>query len=273
MYYKIGDVSKILGISPDIMRYYEKKGIVKPHKDENNDYRYYEVWDINFLIECLWFKQFGFGMKDIAKIISKSSYDELQDTLTHKEQELQESITHQQMLLDCLQTHNDHLEDCQKCLSKFDIQSSPYVIRYINRYNFLYDDSPEIQELGRQWLDYFPFINRCFSVKLDVLMSHGSDFEWGFSMPVEYASKLNVDIRPPIEHVPSCRCLHTVVRQPGKYGFSTKLLDPMLDYARENSLDICGDARGRLLCSVREDDVMTGYFEAWIPIKSESISQ
>ena len=30
--YKIGDVAKILGISADSMRYYEKMGIVKPIK-------------------------------------------------------------------------------------------------------------------------------------------------------------------------------------------------------------------------------------------------
>ena len=41
MRYKIGDVAKILGISPDLLRYYEKKGVVKPVKHRSNDYRYY----------------------------------------------------------------------------------------------------------------------------------------------------------------------------------------------------------------------------------------
>ena len=59
MRYKIGDVSRILGISTDLLRYYEKKGVVQPQKDKNNDYRYYDTWDINFLIDCLWFKRFG----------------------------------------------------------------------------------------------------------------------------------------------------------------------------------------------------------------------
>ena len=29
MLYKIGDVARILGVSPDILRYYEKKGLLK----------------------------------------------------------------------------------------------------------------------------------------------------------------------------------------------------------------------------------------------------
>ena len=55
--YKIGDVSRILGISTDLLRYYEKKGVVKPQKDQSNDYRYYDTWDINFLIDCLWYSE------------------------------------------------------------------------------------------------------------------------------------------------------------------------------------------------------------------------
>lgn len=267
MFYKIGDVSKMLGISRDIMRYYEKKGIVKPHKDENNDYRYYEVWDVNFLIECLWFKQFGFGMKEIERIVSQSSYDELEDTLLGREKALEREIAWQQMLLKRLKQHNERLERARACLNRCDLEENPEVIRYINRYNFLYDDSPEVQALGRQWLEYFPFINRCFDVELDVLLNRGIDFSWGFSMPVEYARELHVEAKPPVERLESRRCLHSVVRQQGKYGFSPKLLGYMADYAGENGLKLCGNARGTLLCSVRENDVMTGYFEAWIPVE------
>ena len=267
MLYKIGDVAKILGISPDIMRYYEKKGIVKPHKDSLNDYRYYEVWDVNFLIECLWFKQYDFGMKDIAKIISDSSYDELRDTLKKKQEELEIKIIYQQQLLARLKLQNQYLDQGREYMGKCDIQDSPEMIRYLNRYNFLYDDSEEVQKLGKQWLAYFPFISRCFDISLDVLMNKGTDFAWGFSMLTIFAEKLSVKIDEPVEYVHSCKCLHSVFKQKGKYGFSPQQLEYITDYAKEDGLKICGHAIGNLLCSVREDDVMTGYFEVWIPIE------
>lgn len=270
MYYKIGDVSKILGISPDLMRYYEKKGIVKPHKDETNDYRYYEVWDVNFLIECLWFKQFDFGMKEISRIVAQSSYENLQLTLAEKEESLEKEIIHKQLLLRRLRQHREILERGMAALNICNVEQSPEIIRYLNRYNFLYDDSPKVQELGRQWLAYFPFINRCFDVDREVLMRDGDDFAWGFSMPLEYARLLEVDIKPPVERFEPCTCIHSVIRQEGKYGFSPKLLHYMVDYAREKGFQICGNARGQLLCSVRENDVMTGYFEAWIPVEKSS---
>ncbi len=75
--YKIGDVAKILGISPDLLRYYEKKGVVTPTKDATNDYRYYDFWDINFLLDCLWFKKFGFSIDQIAEMVRISTAEEL----------------------------------------------------------------------------------------------------------------------------------------------------------------------------------------------------
>lgn len=46
MEYKIGEVSKILNISKEMIRYYEKQGILKPSRKEDNNYRTYSVMDV-----------------------------------------------------------------------------------------------------------------------------------------------------------------------------------------------------------------------------------
>lgn len=43
--YQIGDVSKIVGLSCDALRFYEKKGIIKAKKKENG-YRCYSQEDL-----------------------------------------------------------------------------------------------------------------------------------------------------------------------------------------------------------------------------------
>ena len=103
--YKIGDVAKILGISTDLLRYYEKKGVVSPQKDARNDYRYYEVWDINFLLDCLWFKNFNFSIEEIAQLVSGSDYETLSGQLAAKEEELERALRRQKLLLERLQLH------------------------------------------------------------------------------------------------------------------------------------------------------------------------
>lgn len=43
--YLIGDMSEIVGVSRDTLRFYEKKGIIKARKKENG-YRYYLEEDL-----------------------------------------------------------------------------------------------------------------------------------------------------------------------------------------------------------------------------------
>ncbi len=93
MQYKIGDVSKILGISPDLLRYYQKKGVVKPTLGASNNYRYYDAWDINFLIDCLWFKKYGFGIEQTAKLVSASSFDDVMADMHARCTEIEENIS------------------------------------------------------------------------------------------------------------------------------------------------------------------------------------
>ena len=271
MPYKIGDIAKILGISPDLMRYYEKKGIVKPTKDKFTDYRYYDSWDVNFLIECLWFKKFGFGMKEISQIVSQYSYDTLQETLDKKCGEIQEEIEREKSLLECLERHKRVLEDSKSRLGQCDIQDSPEIVLYLNRYNFTYDESPDVQKMDQQWVAYLPYIRRCFDISQEDLNSGGTNYAWGFYMDMDYARRYRVKIEPPAFHLPSRRSVHSVFRKEGKNNFSPKLLGYMVEYARQQGLRICGGAHGSLLCSVRENGEMTGYFEAWIPVENADL--
>ncbi len=268
--YKIGDVAKILGISPDLLRYYEKKGVVRPVKDKTNDYRYYEAWDINFLVDCLWFKNFGFGIEQIAHIVSDSTCDELMQTMEEKQTELREAIHHQQLLLRRAEQYCDGIARARALLGQCDLSPSPETVRYLNRYNFLYDKSPDLQQLGQEWLQYMPFIHRCFEIEREVLIRGGSEYAWGFSLDMDYVREFKVNVEPPVVHLPSEPCLHSVFRSAGKDQFAPRHMDYMVRYCAEHGLRITGNARGNLLCSVLEDGALTGYFEVWLPVSPEA---
>lgn len=45
-YYKIGEISKLFHIGMDSIRYYEEIGILKPHRDPENNYRLYTLDDL-----------------------------------------------------------------------------------------------------------------------------------------------------------------------------------------------------------------------------------
>lgn len=266
MKYKIGDVSKILGISPDLLRYYQKKGVVRPTLGESNNYRYYDAWDINFLIDCLWFKNFGFGIEQTARLVSSSTFDDVLADMHARCEEIEASIRHEQLLLERSKQYFAGMERARHTQGACDLVYSPEIIRYLNRYNFDYTNIAETQELSQQWLRLMPFVNRCFEIERADLENKTDNYAWGFSMGMDLAEKLSVPLEPPVVHLPAEPSVHTVFTSSGKANFSPRHLKPAMDFIRENSLTVTGNARGNLLCSVVENDKLTGYFEVWIPV-------
>ena len=266
MKYKIGDVAKFLGISPDLLRYYEKKGVVHPEKGRSNDYRYYDTWDMNFLVDCLWYKGFGFGIDQIAQMVTASSYSELIGIMAEKEADIYENLRLQELLLSRTREYLDEMRVAQSLLGTCSISESPEIVRYLNRYNFIYDESPDVQQLAQQWLRYIPFTHRCFDVEQDVVINGGNDYAWGFSLGMQYVKEFNILTEPPVLHLPPQTCVHSVFTSSGKNNFTPRLMDYMVNWANENGWTVCGNARGHLLCSALEDNELTGFFEAWIPV-------
>ena len=72
---------------------------------------------------------------------------------------------------------------------------------------------------------------------------------------------------PPAAHLPACRSIHSTFKSSGKSGFTPRHIDYMVEYAAENGLEICGNARGNLVCSVMDEGKLTGFFEVWLPIR------
>ena len=269
MKYKIGDVARILGVSPDILRYYEKKGVVAPAKGENNDYRYYDAWDINFLMDCLWFKNFGFSIEQIADIVHISSVTELDGMLADKETELRETIARAQLQLRRMEEHRQDLECIDRLLYRCEISDSPEFVRFINRVGNEYDIGGGLKGLARQWLKALPFNHRYFEMNADApLPGSEESYRWGFSLTREYVDALQFEVVPPMAVIPSRKSIHTIFKNSGGRGcFAPSLLQYALNFADERDIRIFGPICGVLLASVMENDVLTGYFEAWLPIE------
>jgi DNA-binding transcriptional MerR regulator len=269
MPYKIGEVARILGISADLLRYYEEKGVVAPAKDPQNNYRYYDTWDINYLIDCLWYKNFGFGIEQVASMVTEYSYDTLTQTLEEKSEELRASIRHQELLLQRISKFQERLVETKSFVGQCDLRECAAFYCYINRHNSEYDNRSGTAELSRRWLKYMPFSRRYFEIPADAMAGGDDDYAWGFSIAAQYISEFGVDISPPVREMKPRLCVHSAFVSAGQDRFSARKLDFLLDYAREQGLEPDGAAFGNLACSVMENGEQTGYFEVWLPVKKQ----
>jgi DNA-binding transcriptional MerR regulator len=267
MKYKIGEVARILGISADLIRYYEEKGVVSPAKDPFNNYRYYDTWDINYLIDCLWYKNFGFGIERVASMVTECGFDALLGTLEGKREEIRASIRRQELLLQRIQRFQERLAYTKERVGVCDVRDCAGFFYYINRRNSEYDNRAGTLEISRRWLKYMPFTRRYFEIP-DNAMSGGTDeHAWGFSIGAQYVGELGVDVSPPVLEMPSRKCVHSAFKSAGRDRFSARKLDFLLNFARERGMEPERGAFGNLACSVMENGEQTGYFEVWLPVR------
>ena len=73
MYYRIREISKMLNLNPEIIRYYEKCGAVQPRRNPKNNYREYSIYDLFTFMQIQYCKEIGLPIKEIAPFIQNTS--------------------------------------------------------------------------------------------------------------------------------------------------------------------------------------------------------
>ena len=69
--YTISEIGKLLGLSNDAIRFYEKKGLVHPDINPENKYRMYTIQNVLELLDIIYYRHLDFSVSDICEL-SKS---------------------------------------------------------------------------------------------------------------------------------------------------------------------------------------------------------
>ena len=103
--YKIGEFAREMGVSQDMIKHYEKYGIIKPEIDEQTNYRYFNINQGEKIIES----NLGFTIKESAELIFDKDFAGITEALKGKRDEMEIEIERMQAYLsqgaDLLQPH------------------------------------------------------------------------------------------------------------------------------------------------------------------------
>ena len=115
-FYKIGDVSKIYNISTDILRYYEKIGLLIPDSRKENGYRYYsekQLWKLSNIRNL---RKLGVGLKEITEFLETRSITKTEKMIDFQLEKIDKTI--EQLLLLKSELENKKNNIISKELSK-----------------------------------------------------------------------------------------------------------------------------------------------------------
>jgi DNA-binding transcriptional MerR regulator len=84
MQYTVKQLAKLSGVSSRTLRFYDEIDLLKPAFYGENQYRYYEEEQLLTLQQILFFRELGFPLRDIERIMHSNDFDKIESLTNHK---------------------------------------------------------------------------------------------------------------------------------------------------------------------------------------------
>ncbi len=91
MVHTVKDVAQMSGVTVRTLRWYDQVGLLKPAYYGDNGYRYYEEEQLLTLQQILFFRELGFKLDEIQRILSCNDFNKMKALAAHK-RTLKESL-------------------------------------------------------------------------------------------------------------------------------------------------------------------------------------
>ncbi len=113
MTYTVKELANLSKISVRTLHFYDEIGLLKPAYHGKNGYRYYEEAELLRLQQILFFRELGFELKKIQKILSQSDYSQITALSIHRSF-LKKQEERTQSLIKTIDKTIDHLKGVKK---------------------------------------------------------------------------------------------------------------------------------------------------------------
>jgi DNA-binding transcriptional MerR regulator len=264
MKYKIGEMSKILNIPIDTIRYFEKEGIISPCVSENNNYRYYSEWDMAELLSYKFFRSLDFSMSESKNIQQTADLRDFSDKMNERLAYFHERKLFYASLEECYAQRIKAIYSIPQHLDKISIREMEIVDYFIYQRNSDFDKSDQVKNLYVSWIKYSPFIRKIIRVTQKNVEK--KIYELGFAVTPKWADSLKLERNEHVKRTHPYNAVYTVVKTWAKSGFLPSSLIPVFDYIKRERLTIRDDIVGFILARVREPDDYAEYIEFYIPV-------
>lgn len=97
MIYKIGDIAKVMGVTTEAIRHYERMGLIKPEKDPQTNYRYFTEEQLSQLLYIQRLSQMGISLQLIREQFLNGSLHSYEQVISETLQSTQERLRILQM--------------------------------------------------------------------------------------------------------------------------------------------------------------------------------
>lgn len=267
--YSVGDMARMLSISPPTIRFYDQEKVVVPNRNEENQYREYTVVDGNYLLKTKELKNVGLGVQDIQKMLNEYQLSQFKQGLLLAEKQLEQEIARLSLFHEGVKKYE---ERCQMCAhaGQITLKERPELFRYTHQINDVFLEGPGRAEALKKWTDLLPLTVFSFLFRKEDILTEPeeADLHWGFSIEAPYAEAVSLAADPLAEHLLPCSSVHFIFSTKNEVFLKACHLKPALEYLDQHHFTLCGDIVGNSLARVIDKKGITEHFyEVWFPIE------
>ena len=158
--YSIGEVSKLCNVSKKALRFYDEIGLISPDKISSNNYRYYSRKSLLNLTVLKYYKQMGFRLEEMRKLINSEEYRTMERGFLEKISELQDEQMAVNVKLTSVSDWYDLLVEAQTVIEN---DARDVSVKYVEAKEYGFMDQDFIDDdmeaiINLQWTDYLEAI-------------------------------------------------------------------------------------------------------------------
>lgn len=263
MDYYIKDISEILQISCDMIRYYEKKGVISPKRDTKSNYRVYSIMDLLDLAEAIHLKEFDINIGEISHVKKNDYIDSILNRLIAFRKRLVNNVKRENLLIERSDELIERYRISRANLGRFWVKHIPAYCKY----QFCFLENNHFHDIIQSRSTLHSLFSSTVTPFCDGIIEFLSDTNiWYIAISDMYCDFLDIPAEEKV--MESSRfCLCNVVDIDKTEGFSSRCYDPLIRFAKEEGYVPDGNITG-LLCSMGfEKNNFKRYLEVRMPIK------
>lgn len=244
--YTIGQVSKLLGLSIEGIRNYEKLGIIQSTRKDESNYRNYSYLDITSLIRARIYRSLGFSLQEIEALTNKCETSEVVEALRNRQIHLNREQALLKAKLEFVELLLAETENLDKKINHVEICQSDAYFRIEFAKDSAVDFSDHTVKLVRQWIEMTPFVH--VSTRYC-----GEHVYGGLAIRERYGELFGLNREDlSIHYLPSSICLRTVVQEDNNGYSDTSCLRHLIDFAEKHRFTLSKDMIGHTLTGIQK---------------------
>lgn len=201
--YRIGDYARFMGVSTDLLKHYEKFGLIHAEPSQNG-YRYYRFQESVPLLESRKLQNYGLSLREMEAVLHASSYEAVADLMDDKIDQMQRRIHFEQMVVAVHGKFKDWMQAMNGESLRCEVANAPtmWFLPHSVRHDFIED--ARISALLPRWEEVMPLAAIC---RLMPQAGQGPEMQWGLLIRQNDALSLDLPQNDVVRVLPGRRSL------------------------------------------------------------------